>query len=317
MAATKTFEYTVRDSQGRLQKARIEAPCEAAASQRLKAMNLTAGSIVEVKTSALSKEIEIPGLSNKIGLKDVSVMARQLATMIQSGLSLLRALTILSEQTENKALARKIQDVRSDVETGVALSAALGKHPETFPPIMINMIRAGEVGGFLDNVLVSIAENFEASVKLRGKVRSAMTYPIVVFIVAILAVVGMLLFIVPVFASMYTELGGDLPALTKVLVGMSTFLKWGGGPIAIALILIAIYWRTNKHKPEFREKVEPFYLKVPVFGILAKKIALARFSRNLSAMLRAGVPIMQALDIVGEASGNIVIERASKDVRSE
>ncbi len=315
MAATKTFEYTVRDSQGRLQKARIEAPSEAAVSQRLKAMNLAAVSIVEVKTSALSKEIEIPGLSNKIGLKDVSIMARQLATMIQSGLSLLRALTILSEQTENKALARKIQDVRTDVETGVALSAALGKHPETFPPIMINMIRAGEVGGFLDNVLVSIAENFEASVKLRGKVRSAMTYPIVVFIVAILAVVGMLLFIVPVFASMYTELGGDLPALTKVLVGMSTFLKWGGGPIAIALILIAIYWRTNKHKPEFREKVEPFYLKVPVFGILAKKIALARFSRNLSAMLRAGVPVMQALDIVGEASGNIVIERASKDVK--
>src|SRR5690606_29565938 len=126
----------------------------------------------------------------------------------------LRALNILSDQTENKALARKIQDVRGDVETGVSLSAALGKHPETFPPLMINMIRAGEVGGFLDSVLLSIAENFEASVKLRGKVKSAMTYPAVVFFIAIFAVIGMLLFIVPVFATMFSDMGGSLPPLT-------------------------------------------------------------------------------------------------------
>jgi type IV pilus assembly protein PilC len=313
--ATKTYEYAVRDSQGKIQKARIEAPNEAAVSQRLRGMGLAPVSIEEVKTSALQKDLSIPGFSDRIALKDVAIMARQMATMIQSGLSLLRALTILSDQTENKALARKIQDVRSDVETGVALSAALSKHPETFPPIMINMVRAGEVGGFLDNVLVSIAENFEASVKLRGKVKSAMTYPIVVFIVAILAVVGMLLFIVPVFASMYTDMGGELPALTQILVTMSDILKVGGAPIAVAIGVTAFLWSKNKHKPEFREKVEPLYLKAPVFGLLTKKIALARFTRNFGAMLRAGVPIMQALDIVGEASGNIVIERAAKDVK--
>jgi type IV pilus assembly protein PilC len=316
MATTaRVYEYAIRDSQGKIQKARIEAPSEAAVSQRLRGMGLAPVSIEEVQTSALQKDLAIPGFSDRIGLKDVAIMSRQMATMIQSGLSLLRALTILSDQTENKALARKIQDVRSDVETGVSLSAALTKHPETFPPIMINMVRAGEVGGFLDNVLVSIAENFEAAVKLRGKVKSAMTYPIVVFVVAILAVVGMLLFIVPVFASMYADLGGELPLLTRILVTMSDILKFAGIPILIAIGVLAFFWTRNRHKYEFREKVEPLYLRAPVFGGLTKKIALARFSRNLSAMLKAGVPILQALDIVGEASGNIVIEKASKDVR--
>jgi len=314
-APTKTFEYAVRDSQGKIQKARIEAPNEAAVAQRLRGMGLAPVSIDEVRTSALSAELKIPGFSDRVGLKDVSIMSRQLATMIQAGLSLLRALNILSDQTENAALARKIQDVRSDVETGVSLSQALAKHPETFPPIMINMIRAGEVGGFLDEVLVSIAENFEASVQLRGKVKSAMTYPVVVFVIAILAVVGMLLFIVPVFAKMFSDLGGELPWLTQILVDMSTFLKVGGIPIAVVIAGVVIFWSRNKHKPEFREKVEPLYLKAPVFGMLTKKIAIARFTRNFGAMLRAGVPMLQALDIVGEASGNIVVERAAKAIK--
>lgn len=312
---SKVFEYTIRDTKGKIQKARIEAPNEAAVSQRLRGMGLSPVSIEAVSTSALQRDINIPGLSDRIALKDVSIMARQLATMIQSGLSLLRALNILSDQTENKALARKIQDVRGDVETGVSLSSALSKHPETFPPLMINMVRAGEVGGFLDNVLLSIAENFEASVKLRGKVKSAMTYPAVVFVIAILAVVGMLLFIVPVFAKMFDGLGGTLPPLTAALVGVSNFLRVGGIPILVILIITAVLWSRNRHRPEFRARVEPLMLKLPVFGALVKKIALARFTRNLSAMIKAGVPILQALDIVGEASGNIVIERASKDVK--
>jgi len=314
-ASPKVYEYAIRDAQGKIQKARIEAPNEAAVSQRLRGMGLAPVSINEVNTGGLNKDISIPGFSDRISLKDIAIMSRQLATMIQSGLSLLRALNILSDQTENKALARKIQDVRADVETGVSLSAALSKSPETFPPIMINMVRAGEVGGFLDNVLVSIAENFEAAVKLRAKVKSAMTYPIVVFVIAIVAVVGMLLFIVPVFATMYADMGGELPPLTKMLVGLSTLLRYLGIPILIAIGLGAWFYGRNKHKPEFREKIDPLMLKMPVFGNLTKKIALARFSRNLGAMIRAGVPILQALDIVGEASGNIVIEKATRDVK--
>ncbi|PKQ26169.1 MAG: type II secretion system F family protein [Actinobacteria bacterium HGW-Actinobacteria-4] len=313
--ATKKFDYSVRDSQGKVQKGSIEAPSEAAVANRLREMGLNAVSINEVKTGGLNAEINIPGLSDRVGLKDIAILARQLATMIASGLSLLRSLSILSEQTENKALARTVSTVRGDVESGISLSVALSKHPDTFPPLMINMVRAGEVGGFLDTVLESIARNFESEVRLRGKVKSAMTYPVVVFVIAIVAVVGMLIFIVPVFVTMFENLGGELPLPTQVLVTLSAIMRYGAVPFAIALGFGFWLYKKNKHKRGFREKVEPVYLKVPIFGGLVQKIAIARFTRNLGAMVRSGVPILQSLDIVGEASGNIVIERAAKDVR--
>ncbi|MBN2177009.1 MAG: type II secretion system F family protein [Demequinaceae bacterium] len=313
--ATQTFKYSYRDSTGKIQGGEIEAPNEAAVSARLKTMGLAPISIDPVRQSAFKKEIHIPGMTDKIKLKDIAILSRQLATMIQSGLSIIRALNILSEQTENAALARVVVDVRSDVETGVSLSQALARHPRVFPPLMINMVRAGEVGGFLDNVLVSVAANFESEVKLRGKVKSAMTYPTVVFVIAIVAVIGMLIFIVPVFSGMFLSLGGDLPPLTAALVGVSTFFKYGTVPLIIGGGVGAFLWKRNKHRKGFREKVEPLYLKLPVFGQLIRKIAVSRFSRNFGAMVKAGVPILQALDIVGEASGNIVIERATKDVK--
>lgn len=314
-ATLRKYTYTVRDSQGRIQKGAIEAPNEGAVANRLREMGLSAVDIKEVKTGGLNAEINIPGISNRVGLKDISILSRQLATMIASGLSLLRALTILSEQTENKTLARTISQVRGDVESGVALSASFAKHPEIFPPLMINMVRAGEVGGFLDTVLESVAHNFESEVALRGKIKSAMTYPVVVFVIAIFAVVGMLLFIVPVFVQMFENLGGELPLPTQVLVSLSTGLRYGALPIVALLIVGIVLWNKNKYKKSFRERVEPLYLKLPVFGSLIRKIAISRFTRNLGAMIRSGVPILQALDIVGEASGNIVIENASKDVR--
>lgn len=314
-AATKKFDYSVRDAQGKMQKGSIEAPSESAVAGRLREMGLAPVAITEVKTGGLKTEINIPGISNRIKLKDIAIMSRQLATMIASGLSLLRSLSILADQTENPALARIIAEVRNDVEAGVSFSGAIGKHADTFPPLMINMVRAGEVGGFLDSVLESIAKNFEDEVKLRGKIKSAMTYPVVVFFIAILAVVGMLLFIVPVFVEMFANLGGELPGPTKVLVALSSFLKVGFVPIVIVICVGAYLWKKNRQKLAFREKVEPLFLKPPVFGSLIQKIAISRFTRNLGAMLRAGVPILQSLDIVGEASGNIVIEHASKDVR--
>ncbi len=313
--ATKSFKYTYRDSQGKIQDGEIEAPNEAAVSNRLRTMGLSPISVEPVRQSALGAEIKIPGFSDRVSLKDISILSRQLATMIQSGLSIIRALNILAEQTENAALAKVVMDVRADVETGVALSQALARHPRVFPPLMINMVRAGEVGGFLDSVLVSVAENFESEVKLRGKVKSAMAYPTVVFIIAILAVVGMLLFIVPVFAKMFSDLGGKLPPLTAALVGVSNFLRYGSIPLIIVIVVGAVLWGRNKHRRGFREKVEPVYLKLPVFGTLIQKIAISRFTRNFGSMIHAGVPILQALDIVGEASGNIVIERAAKDVK--
>jgi len=313
--ASKTFEYAVRDRSGKLVKGRVEASNQAAVANRLREMGMAAISINEVSTGGLHAEIKIPGLSDKISLKDIAVMARQLATMINSGLSLLRALSILAEQTESKALQKIVSQVRNDVETGVALSTSLARHPQVFPPLMINMVRAGEVGGFLDEVLVSVASNFEAELKLRGKVKSAMTYPVVVFVIAILAVVGMLLFIVPIFEEMFASLGGSLPAPTQFLVLLSGLLKWTIGPTVLALLVFAIWWAKHKNDRAVREKLDPLKLRLPVFGDLFRKIAISRFTRNFGAMLHAGVPLLQALEIVGETSGSIVIERATKAVQ--
>ena len=311
----KKYEYQVRDRQGKVQTGQIEAQNEALVAKRLREMGLAPVAITEVKTGGLNTEIRIPGLSDRISLKDIAVMSRQLATMIASGLSLLRSLTILAEQTENKTLAGLVDRVRIDVESGTSLSAAMARHPKAFPPLMVNMVKAGEVGGFLDTVLESVAKNFESEVKLRSKIKSAMTYPVVVFAIALLAVTGMLLFIVPVFENMFSNLGGELPLPTKILVGLSTGLRFGAIPLIILIIVGIVLWNRNKRNLGFREKVEPLYLKAPVFGTLVQKIALSRFTRNLSSMLRAGVPILQALDIVGEVSGNIVVERAANDVR--
>lgn len=312
---SKTFEYTVRNKDGKIVKGRIEARDQAAVATKLRAMGSAPLSVAEVSTSGMNREIKIPGLSDKVAMKDLAVLSRQLATMINSGLSILRALTILADQTENKTLAKIVASVRMDVETGVALSAALAKHPLVFPPLMINMVRAGEVGGFLDEVLLSIAANFEAEVKLRAKIKSAMTYPVVVFVIAILATVGMLLFIVPVFANMFESLGGELPLPTRILVFLSNVMKYAAPIIVVLGIAFSIWWGRHRNDHGVRAKLDPLKLKMPVFGNLFKKIAVSRFTRNFGTMIHAGVPILQALDIVGETSGNMVVENAAKAVR--
>lgn len=312
--ATKTFQYSVRDSSGKVVNGKLQASNQEALVGKLREMGYAPLSITEKKTDGFNTEINLPG-SNKVKLKDLALMARQFATMINSGLSLLRSLSILAEQTESKGLKETLVQVRNDVETGQSLSSALSKHPTVFPPIMINMIRAGEVGGFLDKVLLQLAESFEADVKLRAKIKSAMTYPVVVFVIAILAVVGMLLFIVPIFANMFADLGGELPAPTKVLVFLSEAMKWLAPVLLVGSIVFAVVWARIKHREEVRKVVEPLYLKLPVFGILFQKVALSRFCRNLGTMVRSGVPILQSLDIVGDTAGNIVIRHATEDVK--
>ncbi|HEY4315042.1 MAG TPA: type II secretion system F family protein [Actinomycetes bacterium] len=314
MAATLTYQYSVRDRGGKIVSGTLDADSPATVANKLKQMGYAPISISQHK-AGMKTEIKIPGFGGKIKMKDLAVMSRQFAVMINSGLSLLRSLTILSEQTENKALSVVLTEVRNDVETGTALSAALAKHPKAFPPLMVNMTRAGEVGGFLDSVLVQIAENYEAEVKLRGKIKSAMTYPVVVFVMAILACIGMLLFIVPVFAGLFDSLGGTLPAPTRVLIFLSDVLKLGFPVFVVAFIGLTITWAKVKHTDQVRNVVDPIKLKLPVFGKLFQKIAIARFARNLGTMLRSGVPILQSLDIVANTTGNVVLGRAVIDVQ--
>jgi type IV pilus assembly protein PilC len=310
--AIKTFEYSVRDRKGKLVSGKLEAPTEAALVAKLRGMGYAPVSVKQAN-QGLNKELKLPG-GGRVKLKDLAVASRQFATMINSGLSLMRALTILAEQTENGTLAKTFAEVRNAVESGQSLSNALARHPKVFPPLMVNMCRAGEVGGFLDAVLLQIAENFEAEVKLRGKIKSAMTYPVVVFVIAILAVVGMLLFIVPIFAKMFKDLGGTLPAPTRVLVFLSDALRLGAPVLVVVVIVGLVVWRRVRYREQVRRVVDPFKLKVPVFGSLFRKVAISRFSRNLGTMLRSGVPILQSLEIVGATSGNTVLSDAAKAV---
>lgn len=311
---TRTYEYKVRNRSGRVVKGRIEAANESAVGSRLRARGLAPIDVREVKTSGLHREIRIPGLGERVDLKALTIMARQLSTMIGAGLTLLRALAVLAEQTENKMLANVLRQVRDDVEKGTALSAAFATHPEIFPPIMLNMIRAGETGGFLDQSLASIAANFEAETVLRGKIKSAMTYPVVVFAFAILAVIGMLLFIVPIFEDMFAGFDSALPWPTQILVVLSGIMKWLAPVLLVLVVVFAYWWRKHKNDEAVRNGLDPLKLKLPVFGQLFRKVAVARFSRNLGTMLSAGVPILQALEIVGQTSGNVVVERAAADV---
>ncbi|MBA3619835.1 MAG: type II secretion system F family protein [Acidothermales bacterium] len=314
MAATMTFQYAVRDRAGKIVNGKIDAESPAIVAQKLTSMGYAPVSISQ-SNAGMNREINLPALRAKVKLKDLAIFSRQFATMINSGLSLLRSLSILENQTENKELAKILTQVRADVETGSALSTSLGKHPKVFPPLMVNMTRAGEVGGFLDQVLLQVAENYEAEVKLRGKVKSAMTYPIVVLVMALLAVTGMLLFIVPIFAEMFEGLGGELPGPTKLLMYISGLLKATAPLLVVALVAFLAVWQRVKHEERVRNVVDPLKLRIPVFGSLFQRIALARFARNLGTMTRSGVPILQSLDIVADTTGNVVLGRAVRDVQ--
>jgi type IV pilus assembly protein PilC len=316
MSNTLTYAYKGRDATGKVVKGKLEAPSEGAVVSRLRTMGLTP---VEINTSGsgtgLQAELTFGNFEKRVGLKDLAVMSRQLATMVGSGLSLLRALTILAEQTENKKLGKVINIVRTQVETGSSFSEALSRHPETFPPLMTHLVRAGETGGFLDEALESIAGTFEADVKLRQTIKSALTYPVVVLIMAIVATIGMILFIVPVFEKMFADLGGELPLPTQVLVVLSKNMVWMLPLLIVGLGVFAWWWRKHKNDDKVRAFIDPLILKLPVFGDLFRKVALARFARNFSTMTRSGVPILQALGIVGETSGNWVIIQALHKVQ--
>ena len=311
MATTQTFAYKGRDATGKLVKGKVDAATESAVNSRLRTMGVAPISVREsAPGTGLNREIDLAIFQKGVGLKDLAVMSRQMATMISAGLSLLRTLTIITEQTENKKLATILDEVRHDVEKGLSLSDAMSKHPNDFPPLMLSLIRAGETGGFLEGSLVSVADNYEKEVELRGTIKSALTYPVVVLVMAIVAVIGMLLFIVPIFEKMFDDLGGELPLPTQFLVLVSKNMVWVAPVLIVGLVAFALWWRKNKNTERVRSVVDPIRLKMPVFGQLMTKVAVARFTRNFATMMGAGVPILRALTIVGATSGNWVIERA-------
>jgi type IV pilus assembly protein PilC len=314
MSATATqYSYKVRDHRGKLAEGKVEAASEAAVADKLRAMGYVP---LEVKPANVGMQREISfGMKKRVKTKDLAVFSRQFATMIDAGLTMIRALNIMAEQSENPELRRILRGVKQDVEAGLSLSASFSKTPEVFPPLMINMTRAGEAGGFLDGAMRQIADNFEAEVKLRGKIKAALTYPVVVFCLAILMCTAMLIFVVPVFRDMFTNLGGELPLPTKILVALSSAMKYLVPLAVVSGVGFVVWWRKFGRSERVRNVVDPLKLKLPVFGKLFQKLALTRFSRNLGTLLSSGVPILQSLDIVSETTGSIVISRALKEVQ--
>ncbi len=316
MSMTLTYSYKGRDQGGKVVRGKVDAPSEAAVVSRLRTMGVAPIEILQSATgSGLQAEISLGFLEKGVGLKDLAVMARQMATMVGAGLALLRTLTILAEQTENKKLRAALTTVRSQVESGSSLSEAMVRQPRVFPPLMVHLVRAGEVGGFLDQALESTAETFEKDVKLRQTIKSAMTYPVVVLIMAIIGMVAMLLFIVPVFQKMFEGLGGELPLPTQILVVISQNMIWITPLLIVGIIGFSVWWSRNKNEDKVRRVVDTAKLRLPVFGNLFKKIAIARFSRNLSTMTKSGVPILQSLAVVGDTSGSWVLEQAMHRVQ--
>lgn len=302
------WTYKGLDRDGNKVKGVLDASSEAQAIQQLKGR----GVIPDVLTqkgagTGLQKEITIPALERGPSLKDLALLTRQLSTMVSAGVSILRALTIVKDQVDNTRLRTTLTEVSAKVESGVALSDALEDFPLVIPPIMVHLVRAGETGGFLDKSLIMVADNFEAETRLRSKVKAALTYPIVVLIIALVGVAAMLIFIVPVFEAMFADLGSSLPAPTQLLVDLSHAMPVVV-PVALVVgIIFSIWWARNKNTDAVRKVLDPVKLKVPVFGKLNRKIALTRFTRNFATMLASGVPLMQSLSIVGATSGNYVV----------
>lgn len=302
------FEYKARTRRGEVLQDKVEGNDTASVVSGLRQQGLL---VIDVKEQSVgNKDILEP--FKRVTADDVVIFTRQFSTMINAGLPIVRALNILSEQAANKKFEDIIVDVREDVEAGLSLSEALEKHPKVFNRLYVEMVRAGEVGGILDGVLLRIADQLEGDQDLRRKVKSAMTYPTVVLIMAILAAAVMLIFIVPIFAQMFEDLGGTLPLPTRIAMGLSDLLTGIGGLFVGALLIGGTYFFLKWKSTEQGRKVwDPVVLKIPAkIGDVVQKVALARFARTLGTLSSAGVPILQALEITANSSGNYVIERA-------
>ncbi len=300
-----TFEYTARDRTGSQTQGEIESDSKSAAAAALRVRGLAIVDLNEKKGGSL--EINLDRFK-KVKTNEVTVLARQLATMIASGLSLLRALYILEDQSSNVKLKATIASVRQDVEIGTSLSIAMGKHPTVFNDLFVSMVRAGEVGGNLEEVLERVAIQLEKDDNLRRTVKSAMVYPVMIGIFALVILIAMILFIIPIFQKMFEDLGAKLPALTQFMINLSEagkshwYLFLAGG---IGFVYAFRKWK-NSHKG--RKQWDTLKLRTPMqIGDIVRKIAVARFTRTLGTLTASGVPILQALDITARTAGNRVI----------
>jgi type IV pilus assembly protein PilC len=300
-----TFDYKVRDRSGSLVEGQLDGDSMALVVRRLREMGYMPISVTPKSAVNLKTEIKIPGLSDRVKLREVAVMTRQLSTMVDSGLSVVRSLGILAAQVENPTLAAILAEVRLDLEHGSSLSAACAKHPKVFSHLFCTLVQAGEAGGNLDEVLSSLANTIEKQAQLNRTIRSAMTYPAVVLTVMLLIFTAMLVFIVPVFQNLFTSLGGKLPFPTRMLIKVSDILTSAWALVVIGVIVGTIIgvrkWIATE---DGRRTWDRWMLKPPIFGALFHKVSLARVTGTLASLISSGVPILESLDISADIAGN-------------
>lgn len=313
------YSYEALDKGGKQVKGTIDATNEDVIIEKLRDMGYYPLRVTPNKKKAGQQTdiLALPGLRilfHRIKTKHICTFTRQLATLIDAGLPIMRSLTILREQVESAIFKDKIKQMAEDIESGAALSDAFARHPRQFDKLYINMVRAGEIGGVLEHVLNRIAEFLEKREALKGKVKSAMMYPIVVLVMASLIVGFILIKIIPKFADIFQQLGAELPLPTQILVKSSHILIYQTWiPLCVIIVLVVIYKQINKTR-NGKYFFDRLWMKMPVFGTLFRKIAITRFASTLSTLINAGVPILQALDIVRDSSGNEVISRSMEKV---
>lgn len=303
-----------RNRQGEVKKGEIDAADAAAVTMQLRAQSL-----IPVSVKSKPKDISeyLPFLQERIKTRDLVVFTRQFATMIDAGLPLVQCLDILSSQSTNSTMKRVLREVKSDVEQGSTFADALKKHPKPFDTLYVNLVQAGEIGGILDTILNRLAVYLEKADALARKVKGAMVYPGTVLTVAIGVMVLMLLKVIPTFEKMFSDFGGELPGPTQIVVNMSHWLQEWVGVFAIGIALIVVcFLQARKRSRKFRRATDRIFLRLPVFGPLLRKVAVARFTRTMGTMMASGVPILDGLEIVSKTAGNVVVEEALMHVRT-
>jgi len=306
-----TYAFRAVDLAGMPSRGEVDAESKQAVADQLKARGLV---VLDIADKAGSKELNIEFL-RRVKPRDLTIATRQMATMVSSGMTILRVLYVLETQTASKLLGETLSAVRKDIEAGISLSAAFGRHRKVFSPLYIAMVEAGETGGMLESPLLRVADQLEKEDALRRQVRAAMIYPAVVISFAIVVLLALVAFIVPVFAKVFKDFGGKLPGLTQVTIGVSHVVTGLWYLLILGTIGIVVAFLRWKKSESGRPLWDRFRLRFPLkIGEIVQKIALARWSRTLSALVSGGVPIIQAIEITGRTAGNVVVERAMTDV---
>ena len=297
------YEYQARDAKGQLFSGVVLADNETAAAGYVRNKGYY---VTRLKEAKPKQDVRVLFQNMRtISIKDIALLCRQFATMLEAGLPMLTCLNILAEQTENPRLKDVIQKIFKSVQEGTSLSTSLRQYPDVFPDIMISMVEAGELGGVMDNIMNRLAVQFEKQYRLNEKVKAAMTYPIVVITFAFIVAGFILTFILPTFVAMFASMKVEVPLITRIMMALSHFVGQYWWAILAALALIGLSVMRFFRQPEYREWLDGAKLNVPIFGTLWRKIAIARFSRTLSTLVRGGVPIISALDVVKRSTGNL------------